>query len=191
MACGLIFDDIENDCANPLVGGASARLILLNVDDVVSFEYDVTDPNIITGFNLTASPAARAYVFEGYKNSVEPSYEQVPGDFFSYFNHQVIFRIFKNTPDAKNQINAMNNGKFYAIVENNYRGDDGNGAFELYGLVQGLEVTAGNRAGNDTATQGAHVITLSSPANYKEPKLPNSIFDTDYTTTKALVDALL
>lgn len=85
----------------------------------------------------------------------------------------------------------MIKGRFIAIVENNYTGEDGNGSFELYGKIQGLEISELTRSSSDADTQGAYVITLTSPADQKEPALPASIFDTSYAVTKAMVDSLL
>lgn len=193
MSCGRISDDILNDCTLPIVGGTKARLILINAEDVneSSYTYNMTNEEIITAITLDSSPAVRAYQFEGIKNSNEASISLVPTPYSAYVNHQILFRIFKNVPDAKKQINQMIKGRFIAIVENNYTGESGNGSFELYGKIQGLEISELTRSSADADTQGAYVITLSSPADQKEPALPASIFDTDYATTKAMVDSLL
>lgn len=193
MSCGRISDDILNDCALPIVGGTKARLILINAEDLneASYTYDMTNEEIIKTITMSSSPAVRAYEFEGIKNSNEASISLVPTPYSAYVNHQILFRIFKNVPEAKSQINQMIKGRFIAIVENNYTGVDGNGSFELYGKIQGLEISELTRSSADSDTQGAYVITLSSPADQKEPSLPASIFDTSYAVTKAMVDSLL
>lgn len=188
--CGRITANILTSCDDLLVGGSKNRLILINQDDLVDYDYNVSNPQIIEAINLLTSPNSNAFVVEGLKNSVEETRSAVISQYQSLWNHQIVFRVFTNTPEAKIQLEALKNGKFIAVLENNYRGSNGNAAFELYGKVQGLELTVAEAVKNDATTQGAYVITLST-GELKEPNLPATIFLTDYETTKALVDSLL
>lgn len=163
----------------------------MNFDDVIDYDVNNSNSQIIEGVNLVTSPAARGYVFEGYTNSIEPTTTLVKGAYRSLWNHQILFRVFANTPEAKEQIEAIKNGSFVAILENNYRGVNGNAAFELYGKVQGLELTVTEAIKNDAESQGAYVLTLSTPENTKEPNLPATVFITNYAATKALVESLI
>lgn len=189
--CGAISASIINDCDNLIVGGTKQDLYLINIEDIESYDYNNSNPRIIEAINLVTSPAAAAYKFEGLKASNRPLTELVKGPYQSFWNHQIEFRIFTNTPEAKEQIEALKNGRVVAILENNFRGSTGNCAFELYGEKIGLELSVATQDKNDADSQGAWVLTLSSPDDNKEPNVQATIFDTDYATTKALVESLL
>lgn len=189
--CSKITAGIALSCDDELVGGTKARLILFNQSDIVDYDYNVTNTQMIEGINLVTSPLAKGFVFEGENNSIEEVRTLVKGAFRKTWNHQILFRIFTNTPEAKEQIEALKNSKVVAILENNYQGVNGNGAFELYGKVQGLELNVLEANKNDADSQGAYTLTLGSPDNQKEPKLPATIFLTSYAVTKAIVDSLI
>ena len=189
--CGSISEDILINCAAPLVGGNKDRLVLMNQSDIEGLVRNVTNTQIIEGINLVASPAARAYQYEGKNNSIDSKTDLVKTRYSTNYDHQVIFRIFGDGPTIKQQVESLVTGKIVAILEKNYRGEDGEASFEIRGLDVGLEVTALTKDDSDAETQGAYVITLSSPEAFKEPHLPATLFLTDYATTRALVDALL
>jgi len=189
--CGKIAAGITVNCDSEFVGGGSSTLYLMNFDEIEDYDVNVSNPQIIEGISLTTSPVGKAYAFEGYKASVAPQIDLAPNAFRSLWNHQIVFYIFDNTPETKETIENIKNGKLVAIHENNYKGVNGNAAFELYGKGVGLELTVATAAKNDTDSQGAYVLTLSSPEAQKEPNLPATVYLTDYPTTKALVQSLL
>ena len=77
-------------------------------------------------------------------------------------------------------------------MENRNAPGNGDNFFEVYGLDQGLEVSEMIRIPSDNETIGAFNITVKTTDDGgKEPYMPRTWFDTDYATTKALVDALL
>lgn len=189
--CGKITASILNDCNNPLIGGVSDELILINKEDIIDYEVNVDNPQIIEGINLVTSPATRAYKIEGYKSSVEPQVDLVPNQYRSSWAHQVLFRVFSNTPETKEVIEGIKDGTLVAIVKNNNQGVGGNAVYELFGKGVGLYLKVATSAKNDSETQGAYILTLATPDNQKEPKVPATIYNTDLATTVALVNALL
>jgi hypothetical protein len=84
----------------------------------------------------------------------------------------------------------MKDGRFVVITENYFKGVAGNASFEIYGLTTGLEMSVLERDPNTADTQGAFDFTFTT-INNKEPRLPNSLFNTDYATSKAVVDSIL
>jgi hypothetical protein len=188
--CGRIASGVLRNCDTPLVGGTSDELILINYDDIVSYTENGSNSQVIEGINLVSSPAAQAYLFQGFKNSTEAQIDLAPSAFLNGWKHQVLFRIFDNNPNIKQIIDGLANGTYVAIVKNNNQGVNGNGVYELYGRFVGLELTVASSVKNDVDTQGAYVLTLATSDNEKEPKLPASVFLTDLATTKALVESL-
>ena len=80
----------------------------------------------------------------------------------------------------------MNNGRYLAIYENAKQDDN---AFEVMGIDVGLEVSVTMRAPQENG--GAFQITLVSPENEFETKLPSTFLSTDYAGTLAAVNTLL
>lgn len=187
--CGEITKGVEPDCDFPLIGGADDALILYNSADLDSVVRNGTNKQIIEAINLASGKTA--FCFQGKNNSVEPRAALVEQRYSEVYDHEVIFKGFNIGPDEKDQYERLAKGRVQAIVLNNFRGDDGVAAYELYGLGVGLKARELERIGADTETQGAYNIVLRTPDEVKEPNLPNSIFLTNFATTKALVDALL
>lgn len=187
--CANITAGVALSCSNQLIGGANDRLILINYDEIASYTKNLTNPQIIEVITMVAGKTG--YAFEGKQQSVEPLQALVKTRYATSYDHQVTFKVFDATPDTKEQLEKLVQGKVVAIVENNYKGATGNAAFELYGADAGLYVETLERAVGDTEVLGAFNVVLKSSEFAKEGNLPASIFDTDYATTKALVETLL
>ena len=189
--CGKISQNIIIDCDNPLVGGAKDRLILINHEDWsdATISRNATNNQLIT--NIVLGSGVVAYEYEGKNNSVEPRSALVKQRYAEVYDHETIFKVFKSNAATKQQIEKMAKGKMVAVIENNYKGADGEGAFEVYGEDSGLELQELERTLADVDTQGAYHLVLRTSEFSKEPHLPATIFITDYATTKAVVDSLL
>ncbi len=188
--CGKLSSHITLNCDNPLVGGSKDLLKLINFEDIDSITRNASNPQIIEGITLVSSPQAIAYQIEGKNNSNDLRAALVKARYSEGYDHEVIFRIFTNGAAVKKQIEAMAKGTFVAVIENNYRGSTGDAAYEIFGLDLGLELVEMETNKSDAETQGAYVLTLRSPELYKEPHLPATFFLTNYSTTKALYNAL-
>ena len=189
--CGQISASVVLDCDNVMVAGANDRLVLINKDDwdLATITPDGENAELITGIDLASG--TDAYYFEGKNYSTEPKQTLVKQRYSEVFDHEIIFKVFKSNAATKVQIEALVKGKFVAIIENNFRGADGDSAFEIYGYDVGLQTMELERAIMDADTQGAYNITLRTPDDIKEGHLPKTLFLTSYAITKAIVDALL
>lgn len=187
--CGNITAGVALSCSNQLIGGANDRLILINYDEIASYTRNVSNAQIIEAITMVATK--KGYAFEGKQQSVEPKQSLNKKRYATAYDHEITFKVFDSTPAVKEQLEKLVQGKVVAIVENNYKGATGNAAFELYGADAGLYVETLERNVGDAEVLGAFNIVLKSGEFAKEGNLPASIFITDYTTTKALVDALL
>lgn len=188
-ACSFLTGGVTNDCVNVMVGGADDRLILFNWDEVESLDRNVTNAQIVEAINMVATKTG--YVFEGKQSSNEPLQKLVKKKYENKWDHQVTFKIFSATPTTKAQVEKLKDGRFMALVQNNYKGASGNGAFELYGIDTGLLIEDAERNVADTDLMGAFNIVLKSHESYKEGHLPATVFITDFATTKAMIDDLL
>ena len=187
--CGEITKDIDIDCDNPLISGAKDELILINVNDLDSLVRNGVNTQIIE--NMVLASGKQAFKYEGKNNSIEPRSALVKQRYAEVYDHEVIFKVFVNSPTVKDELEKLAKGSVIAIVQNNHKGAGGNAAYEIHGLDVGLSVLEMERVTLDADTQGAYNVTLRTPEESKEAHLPATFFLTDFTTTKALVDALL
>lgn len=186
--CGQISSNITIDCSNPLSGGANDRLVLINKDDWDEATLTGTS-TLITG--ITLATGATAFSYEGKNNSVEPRQALVKQRYAEVYDHEAMFKVFKADAATKAQLELLAKGKVVAIVENNWKGAAGAGAFEVYGADTGLFVQELERALADADTQGAFNVVLRTSEQSKESHLPATLFLTSYAITKAIVDGLL
>lgn len=189
--CGGITLGAAYDCDSPIVPGVNQKLILGNKDDILSITYDVTTTTLITGITLKAGGKA-CYAFQGIRQSLKPQYQFAPQTVIAGYDHQIDFMVFEITQAQKDNLERMGLEKLFAVVENMNAAGNGNSIFEVYGLKAGLELQTNVRIPADTETGGAFSLSLlTSPNGGKEPKMPQSWFITNYTTTLAAVTALL
>jgi len=182
MGCGTITIGSINDCDNPLKSGTQSTMYLANYDDLVSVTLSPSTPNLITALTFVSSTVM--YVFEGFKQDVKPTQEVIaPSNGSNQLKHALGFIIYQISQLQKNNIQRIAKGNFIAIVEN--KGKDAN-SFEVYGLGSGLQIVPG--VVRDTyANGGGYIISLATLEGEFEPKLPQTLFSTDYATTLALV----
>jgi hypothetical protein len=182
MSCGTIGIGSRPDCDNPLKSGTRPRLFLMNFDDLLSPTAGTT-PNLLTA--LTFATNTVSFLFEGYKQDVKPTQEVVnPGNGPNQFKHNLNFLIYEITQVQKNNIQRLAKGNVIAIVENKGKNAD---SFEVYGLNSGLEIVPGV-VRDPLANGGGYILSLATPEGEFEPLLPQTLFTTDYATTKALVE---
>lgn len=183
MSCGNITTGSRPDCNNPLKTGTQPRLFLMNYDDLLSVTTSTSTPNLLTA--LTFATNTVSYLFEGYKQDVKPTQEVIaPSNGQNQFKHNLNFLVYEISQLQKNNLQRLAKGRFIAIVEN--KGKDAN-AFEVYGLNSGLELVPGV-VRDPLANGGGYLISLATMENEFEPLLPQTLFSTDYATTKALVE---
>jgi hypothetical protein len=187
-ACGKISQDIISSCSEKIYSGLEVDIALINADDIASITKDVSNDLLATAIALNST--TKAYKLTGVKLSNVERVEFVPGSFQNFWRHVLEFRIFANDAAIKKELSNMEQSQLVAVVENKYKGTNGNGAFEILGADTNLFLNVATRATDDTDTGGAWNVTIQSDDNSLEPNPPLSFFDTDYATTKAAFDAL-
>lgn len=188
--CGEINANIAFDCDNPLQSGTRDRMWIINFEDIDhgAIVYNATNKNIVEDLPLLATKVA--YYIDGKNNSIMPTATMVQQRYANMFDHVVNAKGFDISPAVKDMLDKAKDGRFVIITENTFKGASGNAAFEIFGLKSGLEMTGLTRDPNNADTQGAFDITFGTNLN-KEPELPKTYFITDYSTTKAAIEALL
>ena len=186
--CSGISAGATYDCTDPLQPGVNARIWLANKDDIASYTYGA-NTNLVTAITMAATKTF--FVFQGFKQSVEPSVELVSQPVSVSYDHILNFHVFDISSTQKVNLQKMALNKIVAIVENVNAAGNGDSVFEIFGSGVGLEVVSMTRLSRDTESMGAFSIGLKTSDNEgKESKLPLSFFNTDYATTLAAITAL-
>lgn len=189
--CGAIASGVAFDCEHPLVPGANDRLILFNYSELqdATYTFDAANPLIID--SLSPAQGVLAYAFEGQNNSVEPAQNLVKNRYYVGYNHEITFKVFSAAPDTKKVLQEMAKGRVVAIVQNNWKGDSGEGAFEVYGWETGLEVQELSRTIADAETGGAFNIVLRNNEVSIPGTLPHTLDLGGFTTTLNTINGWL
>lgn len=185
--CGKLVQNMIYDCQNPVIGGVEAVVYLFNRSDIAAYVRDDTNPQIIK--DITMVTGAKGFRYEGYNTSVKPKTTFVKKDYSARFDHSVDLVIFLKGSDVKAEIEKLGTSRVVAVIENVHK--SGDSAFEIFGTDLGLELTTLTSDPNDANSEGAYVVNLTSPANFKEPHMPATLYDTDYATTKSGLLALI
>ena len=184
MACeGLISADLLYDCTNPPVGGLETDVVLINVADLdrAAITYDATNKDIVT--NLQLLPATTGYLFQGIKQINTASSELVKKEFSSDKEKHSFNGVLLNvSAENKGQINQFKDGgKYVAVVNRKWKGAANAEAFLILGLEVGLEIET--QTWNSDENDGTLQFVLSSAEGFEEPRLPNTLLETNYATT--------
>lgn len=189
MACGKITRGSAVDvCDDIAPGGTRARVILFNIDDVVSMAEDA-DGNIT---DIVLVDDATGHEFTGFRNDAKKSEEVIKPEIgLPKFKHNVGFVVYENTQIQKNNIENIARGRFVAVMENKGKTVD---SIEVVGKEVGLEIVAGPIR-NAHENGGFFVISLSTPDDQGEleGKLPQTLLaaGNSYATNLTYLTGLL
>lgn len=188
--CALITDNFLLNCDNPLQSGTRDRAIIFNFDDFLQLDImkNAMNKQIIEGITLPSG--ITGYSIQGINNSITPKVTMKKGKFLNSYTHEVSFPVFSLNPIVKQEIELLDKGRFVIFTENNYQGDNGEAAYEIYGMGSGLVASVTERDPSNADTQGGYTVTLTSSDVSQEAHLPATLFLTDYATTKAIFDSL-
>lgn len=179
MSCG-ITDGISITCADlKRVGGVKKDAYLFNISDLSTYSFT---NGYVSALNFILY--AGLYKFSSRKQAHSGGWVPVvqdPGG-NKFFQHDVILKLFSDDPDADAIEEALLVSEVGIILETNNR------EFVLYGPYNGMEVTAGaQNTGQAPASDIAESFTFTG---FEEVK-PLRVLDTDYATTKALLETYL
>ena len=188
--CAVISEDLLLNCVNPLQSGTRDQMIIFNFDDWNQLlkTVDPTNNQIVT--DITLISGLTGYLIQGINNSNMPKTNMKKGKFLNSFIHDVNFKVFTLGSAIKQQLENVARGRFVVIVENSYKGNNGECSYEIYGMNSGLIASVIDRDPSNADTQGAFDVTLTSSELSLEAHLPATLFNTDYPTTKSIFEGL-
>lgn len=183
---------ISADCENPLYAGVGALGLLMNYSDVAKITYDENNGNIINGFTMKTTgenQTACAYTVQQLGNQPFSGSNTalVAGTYGNRFTNTIQLAIVDNGPEISHDvIDSLANGKFIAILVNDYVHNSGDNKYQVYGAAKGLKCTAISREfyGDN---EGAYIVTLTEE---NAPKSGVFFYTTDEETTDTAFEAL-
>lgn len=180
---------IGADCSNPIFSGLESGAYIGNKSEW-TFTYDENNKNIIT----TMTPKTYGEGSSEY-NAVLYSVQQlgktpytgtntslVEGNVSNKFTNNFNFVVPDNSPKAAEILDNLANGKFFAIIANEYDGSDGKGKFQIYGAKKGLVASAIDNDKYSEDTDGGWGVTLT------ETGTPNSAIFVEHKNASQEVD---
>lgn len=184
MSCASIDRGSGADCDNIPDAGTTARLILINYDDVLKIYW--SDDKVIT--DIVLKPGKVGYEFLGFNQDVKKLEGVVKTNLKNRFTHSVDFIVYEVTQEQKNNLRKMAKGRFMAIVELSGKQDY---SIELLGIDVGLKMSSG-QIKSAYENSGVYKITLRTPDNgiEFERKLPQ-VIGTGYTNAIEIIEDIL
>jgi hypothetical protein len=185
MGCGQLKAGMPRPgCEDIPVPGNVPEVYAGNLSDLESVTY--ASDGSITDFTMAAGTGL--FKFEGFKNdylSMESIVAPEVGP--NQFSHMFRLVVVSRDQAAKNIVGDLARGRFFFINEQRGKGAD---AFEMRGVGVGLQANEEQvRASNENG--GFYILEMSTDEEEFEKALPPTVFDTDYATTKALLESKL
>ena len=178
--------DILKDCSAPPTAGAEMFAYAFNRRDIDSVTYDQSNPRLVTA--ITLADGAKAYRIENFKKEIDAGFDLVTSETnIDKFNQYVKFEPWGIDSDTVKALDELSD--LVVIVERKNKGNDGDWAFQIYGLQTGLYKSSDTMRANTTS--GKRIIELTNQAEEESTVSYHVFFDKDYATTKAAVEALL
>jgi hypothetical protein len=187
---GKITANFVLDCDYLPIGGLTTNAILINFDDIDRTATTIDGTNRLLMTNLQLKAGKTGYLFTGVKQTNAKNYALVPKDAnVDKWTHGFNGTVFN--PSVENKLQVANlglGGKYVLIVEQLWKGEDNEDAFEVLGYFTGLKLNEATNASGEN--DNVITLVLGSEEGYEEPSLPHNLLETDYATTKLAYDNL-
>jgi len=177
---------ITNSCTSQPKMGLVSKAWILNRSDIESFTADSTTPQKITAITMKAG-GKQAWAVTAYRQDIDAGFDLVTSETLP----EAYKHYFKLEPWDENSAqiaNLDNMEDIVAIVERvgNNTKSSGDGAFQIYGLKNGLFKSSAS--GRANTNNGVPTYEFTSRDGQEEDHSKYIFFDSAYDTTlQALV----
>jgi hypothetical protein len=178
-----ITKNISSTCENQPVAGTEVKAWVGNRLEA-TFTYDVTNPSKITDIQMAQTK--NLYTLTGVKKLLNPGSSLVVAeDRADTYQHKFNFQGFEFTAEDVENIDSL--ADLFVIVEMKNKDSAGDGTFRAFGVENGLYKSSMEWTANDI--DGAIPIEMTSQEGENESYPWYTVLDTDYATTKAMLEA--
>jgi hypothetical protein len=191
LGCSTITSGNIAGCATIPKGGLEIDYYVINREHIdltlTTFGTDGEIDNLVlTGVNVAYKFTAKGTANSDQVDMFEGKYTN---DNWTHIFNSIIFD--NTAATKKNIIKKFPSSDVVVIKNNKWKGTTGNMAFEALGFGVGLTGKAIQRKSDDGETQNAWKVSLASPKDQYEDNPGLNVFDTDYSTTLSMLEALL
>lgn len=176
--------DIQKNCDQKAQAGIEVNVVLINFEDVDKATSTIDGSNDLIITDLATFSGTQGYFIEGVKQTQSAMWELVvKEDSFDMYKH--FFNGVVLTPSAANKKlfeQIASGGRYIAVIEKKWKGENQADAFEVLGWDAGLRIS--ESTWNTAESDGVIKFVLSNPDGYEEPKMSRNLLETDYATTK-------
>jgi hypothetical protein len=178
-------------CGQPALSKGVEEIVYLGMKSAqsIAFTYDPDNSTIVTGIGMAAGEKLFAYEGANYSNALSVGFAET--EFDKTLPQQAILQIFTNSPEAKQEVEALLRRKDVILISKR----EGGGPFEIWGAETGMRVSGFTYEPN-ADNKGTLVVTLSAADETSLPKTlihkttPGGVEDTKtYLTTLVLAAA--
>lgn len=174
--------DLINDCSVSPLAGLEELMYVFNADELTATKSS-TVKSLVT--DLSVLVGKKGFKLTGFKKSHNAKNELVVSDTLPDSYKQTLdFTMWSKDAATVTALDSFNN--VVIVVENKDKGVAGASAFAIYGLDTALFKATMTQESN----VDAGVFKVSMVAEGQRVPYYN-LYDTDYATTKALLDSLL
>lgn len=179
-----ISKDIISTCVTQGVGGNEIKAWIGQRADF-DFTYDATNTSKVTG--IAAAAGKQLYTATTSLKGINSGFDRVVAlGLADRFTHFVALTIMEYDTLSVENVDSIED--VFVVVESKDKTDDGDGIFRGFGLKYGLKIVTDNMRANEA--NGGRPIELGPVEGDSEPWSQYNILDTDYATTKALLEGL-
>lgn len=153
-------------CGEKTLAKGVNEIIYMGMKDAqsIAFTYDADNSTICTG--IAMGVGEKMYAYEGKNYSNDPSVTMTESEFDTKLPHQLVIKLFSNSPATKLEIESLLTRKDLITIYERVAGD-----FEGMGFNTGMKVTAFSYQPNSD-DKGAFNVTLTAA---DEDQLPKTI----------------
>lgn len=173
---------IGADCANMPFTGLGSKAYIANKSEIESVTYDASNPNLVTAITMKEIAEDTDAVLYEVQQLGKTPFTSTTTTFNANDNMNNFTEVFNfiypdNGADAAQTLDMLANGKFVAIVNNEFAGSDGTATWQILGLKKGLVATDINRDPYSEDAQGGWVCQFTAE------NTPNSAIFIQHTDT--------
>lgn len=178
--------NLENSC--DIIGGLKEIGYLINKQDLEGLTYVSGSDNTVNAITL----AEGTYAYKIYTPTNQPfngtNVTLEEGTVINRFTKTAAFVVLEHNDDTALAMEKLANGKFVAIIENEYEGDGGASSWEIYGAERGLKANEITRDPYSDEQAGGWSVSMQEVGASKAAIF---FFATSAAATKAALEALL
>lgn len=178
--------NLENSC--DIIGGLKEIGYLINKQDLEGLTYASGSDNTVTAITL----AEGAYAYKIYTPTNQPfngtNVALEEGTVINRFTKTAAFVVLEHNDPTALAMEQLANGKYVAIIENEYEGEDGASSWEIYGAERGLKANEITRDPYSEDQAGGWSVSMQETGASKAAIF---FFVTSAANTKAALEALL